>query len=76
MKLGNKIKNWGDPSTLSFHNCPICVEQGVETIKIQKKDKEKWWLKSKNYNYHDPKCFGYGTILFDSIKHLGSVVIK
>ena len=36
MKLGNKIKNWGDPSTLSFHDCPICVKQGVETIKIQK----------------------------------------
>ena len=33
LKLGIKIKNWGDPSTLSFHDCPICVKQEVETIK-------------------------------------------
>ena len=45
-------------------------------MKIGKKDKDKWWLKTKKYNYHDPKCFGYSSILFEKIKHLGSVVIK
>ena len=72
---GNQIKTWGEPSTLSFHDCPVCVVQGVEVIKIPKKDKDKYWLPTRKYNYRDPASFAFDPVLFQKIKHLGSVVI-
>ena len=65
LKLGIKIKNWGDPSMLSFHDCPICVKQGVETIKIQKRTRKNGGEKQRSKTTMIPNVLA--TILFCSI---------
>ena len=68
---GIQMKAWGDPTTISSNDCPVCLVQGVEIIHLSKEEKKGGWAKTRKYNYHDVKSFEFEPKMFEQIKYLG-----
>ena len=71
IKDGVKLKKWGDPATISYNDCPVCLVQGIESIPKKKGEDESIWRKRKRYNYNSQDSFDFEPVLFHDIKYLG-----
>ena len=71
--INQGLKTFGDPSTIRYNDCHICLIQNITKIKVTKKHKKNpyFWQKKNKYNYCDPNSFNYSSRIFDLIKHLG-----
>ena len=67
---GKKIKTWGDPTTIGFNDCPVCLVQGVEVIP-KKRGENPEWRKRTKLNYHSPNSFLFAPKLFHEVKCFG-----
>jgi hypothetical protein len=69
------MKNWGDPTTISFNDCMVCLVQGVTTIPLARGERETPWRQKKLFNYNSIDSFSYEEILFDDIKEFGFAIM-
>ena len=65
------MKKWGDPATILYNDCPVCLVQGIECIPKKKGEKESIWRPKKKYNYNLPESFDFELVLFNEMKYLG-----
>jgi hypothetical protein len=72
---GIVLKNWGDPTTIGFNDCMVCLVQGVSTVPLARGEKATPWRNNKIYNYNSLDSFSYEEILFEDVKQFGFSVM-